>query len=406
MPSTLRSRWSLDPKITFLNHGSFGACPQAVLDHQQGLRGRLEQEPVRFFVREYQDLLDGAREELAAFLGAPGDELAFVTNATMGCNTVLRSLTLSPGDEILVTDHGYNACRMAVDFVTERAGARVVVVPLPFPIAGPEVVEQAVLAAVTGRTRCVLIDHVTSPTGLVLPVEPLVAALRQRGVFVMIDGAHAPGMLPLDLAALGADAYTGNAHKWLCAPKGSAFLHVRAEHHHWVRPLSISHGATAPDAQRSRFLQEFDWCGTADPSAWLSIPAALQFMGGVLPGGWEAVRSENRAKVLAGRDLLCGALGLEPPAPPSMIGSLAAVPLPPSPPRVGKGQWTIDPLADRLFREQHIEVPVSDWPSPRCRLLRISAQVYNEAGEYETLAALLPGLLADEALRLSSEPRP
>ena len=406
MPSTLRSHWSLDPDITFLNHGSFGACPQAVLDHQQRVRERLELEPVRFFVREYQDLLDGAREELAAFLGAPSDELALVTNATMGCNTVLRSLTLSPGDELVVTDHGYNACRMAVDFVTERAGARVVVVHLPFPIGGPEVVEQAVLAAVTERTRCVLIDHVTSPTGLVLPVEPLVAALKQRGVFVMVDGAHAPGMLPLDLAALGADAYTGNAHKWLCAPKGAAFLHVRAEHHHWVRPLSISHGATAPDAQRSRFLQEFDWCGTADPSAWLSIPAALQFMGRVLPGGWDAVRAENRAKVLAGRELLCGALGLEPPAPPSMIGSLAAVPLPPSPPRVGKGQWTIDPLADRLFREQQIEVPVSDWSSPRCRLLRISAQVYNEAGEYETLAALLPGLLADEALQMSSEPQP
>lgn len=397
MVSPLLGNWSLDPDITFLNHGSFGACPTVVLAEQRRLRDQLEQEPVRFFVREYQDLLDGARDALASFLGAPGDELAFVTNATMGCNTVLRSLALSLGDEIVVTDHGYNACRMAVDYVAERAGAHVVVVPLPFPIAGPEVVEQAVLAAVTERTRCVLIDHVTSPTGLVFPVQTLVAALRERGVFVMVDGAHAPGMLPLDLAALGADAYTGNAHKWLCAPKGAAFLHVRAEHHHWVRPLSISHGASAPDTQRSRFLQEFDWCGTADPSAWLSIPAALRFMGAVLPGGWDAVRAENRAKVLAGRELLCGALGLESPAPPPMIGSLAAVPLPPSPPRVGKGQWTIDPLADRLFREQGIEVPVSDWPSPRCRLLRISAQVYNEAGEYETLAALLPGLLADEA---------
>ena len=398
MVSTMHGNWSLDPDITFLNHGSFGACPKVVLAEQRRLRDRLEQEPVRFFVREYQDLLDDARLELAAFLGAPGDELAFVTNATMGCNTVLRSLALSPGDEILVTDHGYNACRMAVDFVAERAGAHVVVVALPFPIAGPEVVEQALLAAVTERTRCALIDHVTSPTGLVLPVESLVPALRERGVFVMVDGAHAPGMVPLDLSALGADAYTGNAHKWLCAPKGAAFLHVRAEHQHWLRPLSISHGASAPDAQRSRFLQEFDWCGTSDPSAWLSIPAALRFMGGVLPGGWDAVRGQNRAKVLAGRERLCEALGQQPAAPESMIGSLAAVPLPMSPPRLGKGQWTIDPLADRLFREHGIEVPVSDWPSPRCRLLRVSAQVYNEAGEYETLAALLPGLLADEAL--------
>ncbi|MFT7462447.1 MAG: isopenicillin-N epimerase [Pseudohongiellaceae bacterium] len=403
MVSPLRLAWSLDPDVSFLNHGSFGACPREVLAEQQLFRDRLEREPVRFFVRDYQELLDETRERLAAFLGAPSEELAFVTNATTGCNTVLRSLTLAAGDEIVVTDHGYNACRLAVDFVAERAGARVVVAKLPFPIAGPEVVEQALLAALTPRTRFVLIDHITSPTGLILPVERLVAALRQRGVFVMVDGAHAPGMLPLDLASLGADAYTGNAHKWLCAPKGAAFLHVRAEHHSWVRPLSISHGASAPSDQRSRFLQEFDWCGTADPSPWLSIPKSLEFMGALLPGGWTALRAQNRQRVLRGRQLLCDALGQEPPAPAEMIGSLAAIPLPPGPPRVGCGQWTIDPLAERLWQEQRIELPVSDWPSPQCRLLRLSAQVYNEAEEYERLAEMLPGMLADEAQLMARE---
>jgi len=401
MAASLRSEWLFDPHVSFLNHGSYGACPRVVLEKQQELRTRIEQEPVRFFVREYQELLDSAREKVARFLGARPDDLAFVSNATTGCNTVLRSLELNPGDELVVTDHGYNACRTAIEFAAERAGASVVVASLPFPIEGPEVVEQAVLSVVGKRTRCVLIDHVTSPTGLVLPVERLVAALRERGVFVMIDGAHAPGMLPLDLTALGADAYTGNAHKWLCAPKGAAILHVRPEHHGRVRPLTISHGANAQGSDRSRFHLEFDWCGTFDPTAWLSIPAAMDFLKGLLPGGWEALRASNHAKVVAGRQALCAALGEPPPAPASMLGSLASVLLPELPATMlEKIRWN-DPLADRLWHEHSIEVPIMDWPSPRRRLLRISAQAYNEVGEYEQLAALLPGMLADEAAHVT-----
>jgi isopenicillin-N epimerase len=403
MASSVRSAWLLDPDVSFLNHGSFGACPKVVLAKQHELRERLEREPILFYVREYQELLDDVRGQLAEFLGARPDDLAFINNATTGCNTVLRSLALKPGDELVVTDHGYNACRAAIEFVAERAGARVVVAPLPFPIEGPEEVEQAVLSVLGERTRFVLIDHVTSPTGLLLPVERLVPALQERGLFVMVDGAHAPGMLPLDLTALGADAYTGNAHKWLCAPKGAAFLHVRAEHQSWVRPLTISHGANAQGSDRSRFHQEFDWCGTVDPTAWMSIPTALEFMSSLLPVGWSALRAANKAKVLAGRQALCSALGVALPAPDSMLGSLASVPLPALPAATLRSILATDPLADRLWHEQRIEVPIMDWPSPRLRLLRISAQAYNEAAEYEQLAALLPGLLAEESASVTEK---
>ena len=320
--------WLLDPDVVFLNHGSFGACPQPVLDYQQAMRARLERQPVQFFVRDLEDLLDEARAALGAFLGAPAQDLAWVPNATTGVNAVLRSLALEPGDELLVIDHEYNACRNTLDFVAARAGARVVVVPLPFPIADPETAVAAILARVSDRTRLALIDHVTSQTGLVLPIARIVAALRDRGVETLVDGAHAPGMLPLDLSGLGAAWYTGNCHKWLCAPKGAGFLYVRPDLQSTVRPVTISHGANATRRDRSRFLLEFDWTGTGDPTAILAVPEALRFMGGLLAGGWPALREHNRTLVLEGRDMLCASLGIEPPCPDDMIGSLSSLPLP------------------------------------------------------------------------------
>ena len=202
----MRHHWLLDPEIRFLNHGSFGACPRAVLERQSELRARLEAEPVRFFVHELEDLLDEARSRVAEFVGARPEDLGFVRNATSGVNAVLRSLSLRPGDELLLTDHGYNACRNVAEFVAERAGARVVVASIPFPLASEDEVVDAVLAATTERTRVALLDHVTSPTGLVLPIATLVRALDERGVDTLVDGAHAPGMLALDLEALVGDA--------------------------------------------------------------------------------------------------------------------------------------------------------------------------------------------------------
>lgn len=395
-PSPLAAHWDLAPDVVFLNHGSFGACPRVVLEEQQRLRRELEAEPVRFLHRELEARLDAARAELAAFVGAAPADLAFVPNATTGVNTVLRSLAFAPGDELLVTDHEYNACRNVLDFVAAASGARVVVVPLPFPIAGPHVVVERVLAAVTERTRLLLIDHVTSPTGLVLPVPELVAALDARGIDTLVDGAHAPGMLPLDLCALGAAYYTGNCHKWLCTPKGSALLHVRADRQQHIRPLVLSHGANSRRTDRSRFRLEFDFPGTHDPTPYLCVPAALQFMAGLLPGGIAAVQRHNHELAVAGRDLLCRTLGIAPPAPASMLGSLAAVPLPQGGDEL-VGPLGLDPLQQALFERHRIEVPVMRWATPKLRLLRISPQVYQSLDQHDHLARALAAELAGGA---------
>jgi isopenicillin-N epimerase len=390
MPSAARRAWSLDSDVVFLNHGSFGACPRAVLAVQDELRGRMEREPVRFFQRDLEPLLDEARAALAAFLGVEPVDLAFVPNATAGVNTVLRSLRFAPGDEILVTDHAYGACRNAAEFVAERAGARVVVARVPFPLAGSDDVVDAILAAVTTRTRLALVDHVTSPTALVFPIARLVSALAKRGVETLVDGAHAPGFLPLDVAALGAAYYAGNCHKWLCAPKGAGFVHVRRDRQPAIRPLAVSHGATSPRTDRSRFLLEFDWTGTDDPTPYLCVPAAIRVVGELVPGGWPAVIDRNRALALRARDVLASALGISAPAPDAMLGAMASLPV-----RDGGGApGAIDPLQDALLDRFGIEVPVAPWPAAPRRILRVSCQLYNAIDDYERLASALVELRA------------
>lgn len=392
MSEDLAALWPLDRDVVFLNHGSFGACPTEVLRHQAALRAEMEAEPVRFLSRELDDRLDAARAALAAFVGADPDDLAFVTNATGGVNAVLRSRVFAAGEELLTTDHAYNACRNTLHFVAERAGARVVTVTLPFPVRAPDDVVEAVLAKVTPRTRLALIDHVTSPTALILPVERLTAELAARGVDVLIDGAHAPGMVPLNLATLGATYYSGNCHKWLCAPKGSAFLWTRREEQPDVRPLTISHGATAVRPGRSRFRLEFDWTGTSDPTAWLTVPKAIEYLGGLVQGGWPALMARNRALALDARRLLCAAAGTAPPCPDEMVGSIASVRLPDGTTDVG---WRRpDPLQARLYEGWSIEVPVMSWPAAPRRLVRISAQLYNRYPHYERLAEALRKELA------------
>ncbi len=397
MPSNLARFWTLDPAVTFLNHGSFGACPRPVLEAQQRLRERLERQPVRFFVRDLEPLLDDARSALAAFLGADPEGLVFVTNATTAVNAVLRSLALAPGDQLLVTDHAYNACRNALDFVAVAARAEIVVVPVPFPLASADAVVEAVLARATPRTRLALLDHVTSPTGLVLPIERLVRELAGRGVDTLVDGAHAPGMLPLDLGALGAAYYAGNCHKWLCAPKGAGFLHVRRDRQGGVRPVVISHGANNPRTDRSRLLLEFDWTGSHDPTPYLCVPEALRFLGGLLPGGWPALMARNRALALEARHILCSALGAEAPAPEDMVGALAAVPLPDGSAAPGRSPLYVDPLQDVLLERYGIEVPIVPWPAPPKRLVRVSCQAYNAREDYERLAAALGELTRNAA---------
>ncbi len=382
--------WPLDPEITFLNHGSFGSCPRAVLTFQNTIRDRLERQPIQFFVRELEVLLDAARAGLAAFVGAAPDDLVSVPNATSGVNTVLRSLRFKAGDELLVSNQEYNACRNALDFVAERSRARIVVAEIPFPLAGNDEVVSAVLVRVTPRTRLALLDHVTSQTGLVLPIERLVRELAARGVETLVDGAHAPGMVPLHLHALGAAYYTGNCHKWLCAPKGAAFLHVRRDLQRLIRPLTISHGANSPRTDRSRFQIEFGWTGTADPSPFLAVPQAIEFVGRRLPGGWPAVMRHNRLLALAARRVLGRALRVPAPCPDEMIGALAALPLPDSTETTpSKSPLYLDPLQDELLDRHRLEVPIIPWPAAPRRLLRISAQLYNHLPQYERLAGAL-----------------
>ncbi|HKW90487.1 MAG TPA: aminotransferase class V-fold PLP-dependent enzyme [Methylomirabilota bacterium] len=387
--------WPIQPGVAFLNHGSFGACPSEVLRHQAALRAEMEAEPVRFLSRELDDRLDAARAALAAFVGADADHLAFVANATGGINAVLRALRFEPGDELLTTDHVYGACRNTLDFVADRTGARVVIATIPFPVASPAEIVDTVLAKVTPRTRLALLDHITSPTGLILPIERLIAELAKRSVETLVDGAHAPGMVPLDLRALGAAYYSANCHKWLCTPKGSAFLWVRHDRQADVHPLTISHGAKGDRPGRSRFRLEFDWTGTQDPTAWLTVPMAIEYLRGLVPGGWPALMARNRALALEARRMLCAAVGSAPVCPEEMIGSLAAVRLPDNP-KADRGWRVRDPLQGRLFDGWGIEVPIMRWPAPPHRLIRVSAQLYNRPEQYARLAEALGKELAAE----------
>jgi isopenicillin-N epimerase len=414
MPSELASQWMLDPEITFLNHGSFGACPREVLEAQRALRDRMEAQPVEFLAREFPGRLVEARAALGAFVGADPDDLAFVTNATGAVNAVVRSLSFEPGDELLTDDHEYNATINVLRHVAERDGARVVVARIPFPISGPDEVVDRLLDAVTDRTRFALISHVTSPTALVFPIERIVSAFGERGIETLVDGAHAPGMLPLDLDELGAAWYTGNLHKWVCAPKGSAFLHARRDRQPGIRPNTISHGANAVlgvpagHGGPSRYRAEFDWQGTLDPTPWLAVGDALRVVGGLVEGGWDPVMTRNRELTLRARSVVAAAIAIEEAtlAPPPMLGSMVALPLPATGPLAmagaGSSPLDTDPLQQRLLDRFRIEVPIFPWPVPAAeppatsvrRLIRVSSAPYNGPDDTERLAAALRELAA------------
>jgi isopenicillin-N epimerase len=390
MPTSDLARFALDPSITFLNHGSFGACPTAVLDAQQALQRELEREPVRFFVHELGGRIDAAREVLARFVGSAPEHLVFVRNATEGVAAVLASLapTLEEGDELLTTSHAYGACKNALERLARQTGARVTTADVPFPIADPGHVLDALDAAVTPRTRLALVDHVTSPTGLVFPIEAIVARLEARGVRVLVDGAHGPGMVPLALDALGASYYTGNLHKWCCAPKGAGLLHVRADRASEIHPAITSHGMRSRRA-RPLLWEEFDWTGTDDPSAWLCVPIALEELASMRPGGWPEVMREQRDKAARAQRALCATLGIEPPAPAEMLGALASVPLPANAGPAPTSAWDTDPLWQRLETRHRIQIPVFPWPAPPARLLRIACPLYVDDDDVAKLCAAL-----------------
>lgn len=383
----------------YLNHGSFGACPDVVLARQAQFRDRIEHEAVRFFVCDLEPLLDEAIGALGGMLDADPQDIVPVPNATVGVNSVLRSLSFEPGDELLTTNHEYNACRNVLDFVAKTHGARVVVADVPFPVRDEAQVVDAVLACATSRTRLAMISHVTSPTAIVFPIKRIVHALAARGIDTLVDAAHAPGMVDVSIREIAPAYYTGNCHKWLCAPKGAGLLYVRRDLQARIRPAVISHGANSKRTDRSRFRIEFFWTGTGDPTPILCVPSAIETMGSLLPGGWAALREANRALVRFGRDRLCAALNVAPPVPDGMLGSMASIPLPDAPPGAPPPTSSLyaDPLQNRLIERHHVQVPIVPWPQPLRRLVRLSAQVYNTPAQYDRLAGALVNALAHEA---------
>ena len=388
MPSPHTKHWSFDSSRVFLNHGSFGACPDFVIEEQRKWQDLMEKEPVQFFEELMPDLLLQSRKALGKFLSCSADDLAFVSNATSGVNTILRSLHFETGDEILVPNHAYQACRNTIDFVADRWGARVVEVAIPFPIEGPQAVLDLMISACSERTKLVMIDTVTSPTGLRMPFEELTEFFEGKGIEVLLDAAHGIGMIPLNLEELGASYVTSNCHKWLCAPKGSAFLYVRKDKQSKIQPLTISHGHTFPLGDTTRFRHEFDWTGTQDISGWCALPVVIEEMAGLIEGGWEAIMQHNHDLAIQGRNILCERLGIQPPCPDAMIACISTIQLPgeilPK-----ERMHEPDPLHDILSEKYNIQVPVWSWPSPRGRYLRISAQLYNSVEQYEQLADAL-----------------
>ena len=365
----------LEPGIAFLNNGGFGSTPRPVLAAAEGWRRRMEAEPVRFVHEDMQAALKQARGEIAGFLGARLPDLVLVENATTGSNAVLRSLSFAPGDEILATDHGYAALRKLLTHVTALTGARLVEAELPFPFEGPEAIVQAVTARITERTRLVVLDLITSPSATRLPVEPIARAARAAGARVLVDAAHGPGQVDLDILALGADWVTANAHKWLFACRGSGLLWAAGDAQADLHPPVISHGYGAG------FEAEFAWTGTRDPSNWLALPDAIAFY---RQAGDGALRERNHALAGEAADLLQAELGAAPAAPQPMRGAMASLALPF---RGAVGERTADALHDLLFQRYRIQVPIFAFAD---RLwVRISAQIFNEIADYERLAQAL-----------------
>lgn len=368
--------WNLDPAFLTVNHGSFGAVPRCVREAQRAWQDRIERQPTRFMTTEYPDAIRAAAAELAAFLNAQADDLAFIDNATTGANAVLRSLRFKPGQEILTLSHAYGAVRNAVRYVAEQAGARVVEARVPFPDPSPEAVVEAVANSLTPATRLAVIDHITSASALVLPVKEIVAACHHAGVPVLVDGAHAPGQVDLDLPAIGADYYIGNCHKWLCAPKGCAFIHARAKQD--LHPVVISHGLG------QGFLAEFDWTGTTDFSRFLAVTEALAFHHRL---GGAAFRRRNTELAAEATALVARRLNSQRGTSGSMAGAMGVVRLP-------AGPATMDAALSirRTLLRLETDAPVHALGGGLW--LRLSAFAYNRMDDYERLAKIVASALA------------
>lgn len=380
----MRDLFLLQPDVVFLNHGSFGACPRPVFEEYQRWQLELERQPVEFLGRRFNDLMRTARQALGAYVGADADDLVYVTNATVGLNIIVRSLLLEPGDEILSTDHEYGALDRTWKFICAKRGARYIRQPVPLPIESAEQVINAIWSGVTPRTRVLFISQITSPTAIIFPVAELVRRAREAGIISVIDGAHAPGQIPLNLEELGADFWSGNLHKWLNAPKGAAFLYARREMQSLLEPLVVSWGWQSDIPGPSRFIDEQEWQGTRDIAACLSVPAAIRFME---EHDWPHIQQQCRQLLRDARQRISALTGLPPATPdsPEWFMQMASFPLP---------SCDAEQLKRRLYDEFAVEVPIVAWN--RWQFVRVSIQAYNTPADVNALvialAALLPQL--------------
>jgi isopenicillin-N epimerase len=373
----LKTHFLLDPDVVFLNHGSFGACPRPVFEDYQHWQLELERQPVEFIGRRVDGLLDRARMELAGYLHVDPDHLTFVTNATSGLNVIARSLPLEREDEILTTDHEYGALNMTWELTCSKVGARYIRHPVHVPVTTPEAIVDSFWSAVTARTRIIFLSHITSPTSLILPVKEICSRAREAGILTVIDGAHAPGQIPLDLEDVGADIYAGNCHKWMCAPKGSAFLYARPEHHDWIESLTISWGWMGEHTFVTRNQKQ----GTRDAAAFLATPAAIRFM---TDHDWECVRARCHDLAREARTRVAVLTGMEPISPDSgdWFSQMISCPLPPQ-----------DALAlkTRMYDEFRVEAPIVSWNGQT--MIRFSFQGYNTTADLDRAIAALEALL-------------
>lgn len=389
--------WTLDPTLDFLNHGSYGATPCAVQEVADSIRERAESDPVRFLKVDLEPMLDGARRAVAAFVNCHAVDLAPVPNATFGLATVLSSTPLTPGDEILITDHEYQSLQNELERVCRVTGARTVRATIDFPIASPDLVAERVIASITPRTKLVIISHVTSATALVFPVDAIVRECNRRGIDVMVDAAHAPGQIPVDVRALNPTYWLCSGHKWLCGPRASGFLYVRPDRQRMIRPITLGSRAHKVRADRSLFLRDFDYLGTDDRVPLLALPAAIAHMGRIFRGGWPALMRRNHEVAMHGRQLILDVLGIESPAPECMVGCMSTVPLPEPPAHaLNRPTQYDDALQDALYERHRIVVPVWRWGPANQRVIRISAQAYNTPEQYRKLAEALKIELALE----------
>ncbi len=376
MANALRAQFMLDPEVTFLAHGVFGACPREVFERYQAWQAELERQPVEFLGRRLEGLLAEARGAFAAYVGARADDLVFVENTTAGVNVAARALSLGPGDEVLSTDLEYGALNYMWERLCAQAGARYVRAPVRLPTAGPDEIADTVWAHAGPRTKAVFVSHVTSATAIVLPAAELCRRAREAGIVSIVDGAHVPGQLPLDLSSFGADVYVGNCHKWLCAPKGSAFLWVRPELQESIEAISVGWGF----GEDSTFLTRNEQQGTRDPAAYLAVPEAIRWQD---EHGWDEVRARCHGLARAARERLAELTGLEPLSPPELLAQMVSAPLP--------AGLDADALKARLYDEFRIEIPMPRRGEER--FLRASFQGYNDEDDLDALVAALELLL-------------